>query len=218
MNLFAGASLDEGFPVLDQLSWSGGAQGSLRAARLFLESSPLPEMLASWLAARSAPELACIADRSIERTTHFKWFLGGKPGKYTLWLHEYKAPEIFARAVDFAASVHNHRYGFCSRILSGALHVSEFVISEPNEPIKLSATRAVAAGETMLLSHEDVHRVDHVNLHTCTLIIQGPPARNFSTCYNIASGRGRRVYDLQSRLPGVVGRLTAAYGQGVSAR
>jgi hypothetical protein len=31
---------------------------------------------ASWLAARPADELALILDRSIERTTHFKWLPG----------------------------------------------------------------------------------------------------------------------------------------------
>ncbi|MEU6034695.1 hypothetical protein ABZ801_04750 [Actinomadura sp. NPDC047616] len=216
MNLFAGACPESGFPVLDRLSW-GGEEGheALRAARDLLASATVPQELASWLAAQPERELERIADRSLERTTHFKWFLGAKPGQYTVWLHEYKAPDVFAQAMDFAASVHNHRYGFCSRVLSGALHVSDFAIGG-DERIRVSRTRTVWEGETMLLTHEDVHRVDRVEPRTCTLIVQGPVARSFSTCYDVATGRRRRIYDLQSRLPRTIELLTAEPGRPIS--
>lgn len=209
MNLFTEACPSAGFPALDQLSWSDdGSMVTLETVRRLLLASVLPEAFASWLVARSREQLEQIADRSLERTTHYKWFLGARPGKYTVWLHEYKSPELFARAMDFAASVHNHRYGFCSCVLSGALHVSEFIIGGPGEPIELSGTRTLRQGETMILSQEDVHRVDRVEPYTFTLLVQGPPARNFSTCYDVPSGRGRRVYDLQSRLPETIEALT----------
>jgi hypothetical protein len=188
-------------------------RGSRRAPG---RASALPGTLAAWLAAQPEEKLDHIADRSLERTTHFKWFLGSRPDGYTVWLHEYKAPETFARAVDFAASVHNHRYGFCSRVLSGALHVSEFTADGPDEPIRLSATRTIRQGEIMFLGHEDVHRVDRVEPRTCTLLVQGPIARSFSTCYDMTSGRGRRVYDLQSRLPRTIELLAAECRGGVS--
>jgi hypothetical protein len=44
-------------------------------------------------------------------------------------------------------------------------------------------------------------RIDQVAPHACTILIQGPTARNFSTCYDAPGGFGRRVYDMQSRLP-----------------
>lgn len=217
MNLFAGACPHTGFPALDRLPWSGGgSRAALLDAQRLLASATLPESLATWLTAQPEEKLERIADRSLERTTHFKWFLGAGPGGYTVWLHEYKPPEVFARAVDFAASVHNHRYGFCSRVLSGALHVSEFATDGPDEPIRLSGTRTVRQGKTMILSHEDVHRVDRVEPHTRTLLIQGPIARSFSTCYDTTSGRGRRVYDLQSRLPRTIELLAAECRGGVS--
>jgi hypothetical protein len=60
----------------------------------------------------------------------------------------------------------------------------------------------------MALSHEDVHRIDRVAPHTCTILVQGPPARSFSTCYDAADGSARRIYDMQSRLPRTLAVLT----------
>lgn len=217
MKLFTGASPDTGFPILDQLMWNGnGSQAALQDAEHLLAVPKLPEELASWLIEQPERSLERIADRSLERTTHFKWFLGARQGKYTVWLHEYKSPDTFAHAADFAASVHNHRYGFCSRVLSGALHITEFAKDRPGEPIKPMRTHTLSIDETMLLSPEDVHRVDQVDPHTCTLIIQGPVTRCFSTCYNIASGSQRRVYDLPSRLPRVIKFLAAESRPGIS--
>jgi hypothetical protein len=174
----------------------------------FLASAGLPTALVAWLANRPPDQLALMADRSFERTTHFKWFFGADQDNYIVWLHEYKAPTVFARAVDFAASVHNHRYGFCSRVLSGALHVSDFdLIAEREDRVRLAGTRTIRVGETMTLSHEDVHRVDRVEPRTHTLLVQGPAARSFSTCYDLATGHGQRMYDLKGRLPHTIARL-----------
>jgi hypothetical protein len=202
MGLFTDASSDNGFPALDDLSWRDRTEEALAEARELLAAKELPEDLAAWLSARPPEELEQIVERSIERATHFKWFLGAVPSAYAVWLHEYKPPEDFARATSFAASVHNHRYGFCSRVLRGGLDVSAFgTPRRPGEPIRLVGRRRVEAGGTMTLSHEDVHRIDQVAPQTCTILIQGPVARNFSTCYDPRSGYGRRVYDLESRLP-----------------
>jgi hypothetical protein len=217
MNLFAGARSDNGFPALDDLPWRDGAEAALSAACLLLETSELPEELVFWLATRPIEQLEWITDRSLERTTHFKWFLGARPGNYVVWLHEYKAPKEFAQAVGFASSVHNHRYGFCSRVLSGTLHVSTFATpSEPDDQIRLTGEREIKQGQTMSLSHEDVHRVDRVAPRTYTILVQGPVARSFSTCYDVASGYSRRIYDLQSRLPRTLALLTGECRSGLT--
>jgi hypothetical protein len=209
MNLFTGACPDDGFPALDVLPWRDEPQTALRAARLVLEAAELPEELVSWLAGRPTGQLERILERSLERTTHVKWFLGARSGEYVVWLHEYKPPEVFARAVGFAASVHNHRYGFCSRVLAGALHVSAFAApTAPDERLRLIQRSEVKQGQVMSLSHEDIHQIDQVEPYTYTILVQGPVARNFSTCYDTASGNGRRVYDLQSRLPHTLTLLT----------
>jgi len=202
MSLFTDASSDNGFPALDDLPWRERPGEALAEARELLTVKELPEDLAAWLTARPPGELGQILDRSLERATHFKWFLGAGPSAYVVWLHEYKPPEVFDQATSFAASVHNHRYGFCSRVLRGELDVSAFgTPRRPGDPVRLMERRRVEAGETMTLTHEDVHRIDKVAPQTCTILIQGPVARNFSTCYDPRSGHGRRVYDMQSRLP-----------------
>ncbi|MEU8275815.1 hypothetical protein ACFYOK_10115 [Microbispora bryophytorum] len=212
MSLFTKATSHTGFPVLDDLPWRSAPQKALQAASGLLVSDEVPRELIAWLAARTSDELGQITDRSLERPTHFKWFLGGRPADYVIWLHEYKQPEVFAQATSFAASVHNHRYGFCSRVLSGGLHVSTFSPpAGPGGPVLLVERRHVARGQTMILSHEDVHRIDRVEPRTCTILVQGPTARNFSTCYDITTGSSRRLYDMQSRLPWTMATLAAEY-------
>jgi hypothetical protein len=202
MSLFSKASSGSGFPALDDLPWRDRPHEALTGARGLLTAKDLTDDLAAWLTTRPSGELAQILDRSLERTTHFKWFLGAGPSAYVVWLHEYKPPELFDQATGFAASVHNHRYGFCSCVLRGGLDVSAFRTPRyPGDPVRLMGRRRIGPGETMTLSHEDVHRIDQVEPQTCTILIQGPPARNFSTCYDPRSGHGRRLYDMESRLP-----------------
>jgi hypothetical protein len=202
MSLFTNASSDNGFPALNELPWHRRTDRALFEARELLTAKTLAEELVSWLAGRPADELQQIVERSLERTTHFKWFLGARPTEYVVWLHEYKPPAIYERATGFAASVHNHRYGFCSRVLRGALEVSTFAPpSRGDGAVSLVGRHRVHLGETMALTPEDIHRIDQVAPHTCTIVIQGPTARNFSTCYDAPGGFGRRVYDMQSRLP-----------------
>jgi hypothetical protein len=205
MSLFPIASPDGALPALDELPWQDQPEIALCAAQRLIGARDLSSGLVMWLADRPPEQLSRILDRSLERTTHFKWFLGDGPAGYTVWLHEYRAPEVFAKAADFAASVHNHRYGFCSRVLSGALHTSSFAL----DPLRLMGHHRIGTGDTMLLSHEDVHRVDRVEPQTYTIVIQGPPARGYSVCFDLATGVGREVYDLRSRLPGTVALLAA---------
>jgi hypothetical protein len=215
MGLFTEASSSRGFPALDGLPWRSRSDEALAEARELLGADDLPDELISWLAGRPSEEMAQIIDRSLERTTHFKWFLGARPAEYVVWLHEYKTPDVFAQATSFAASVHNHRYGFCSRVLRGALQVSAFAPPvRPDDPVRLVARRRVDVGQTMILSHEDVHRVDRVAPHTCTLLVQGPAAREFSTCYDVGGGLGRRVYDMRSRFPDTLAVLAGGRADG----
>jgi hypothetical protein len=218
MSLFVNATSNRGFPALNDLPWRTRTEVALSEACKLLCAEGLPNELVSWLSKRSRAELAHITDRSLERATHFKWFLGARPAEYVVWLHEYKPPEIFARETSFAASVHNHRYGFCSRVLRGALHVSAFAVSQQSgEIVRLVGRYHIDVGGTMTLSHEDVHRIDEVAPDTCTILIQGPAARHFSTCYDPVGGPGRRVYDMQSRLPQMLAVLTGGRSSGVTA-
>ncbi|GAA0992831.1 hypothetical protein GCM10009555_082520 [Acrocarpospora macrocephala] len=80
--------------------------------------------------------------------------------------------------------------------------------AEPGQPLRERERRVIRQGRTMLLGHEEIHRVDQVDPHTYTVLVQGPAARGFSTCYDLVSGTSRQVYDLRSRLPGTLAHLS----------
>jgi hypothetical protein len=207
MSLFKNASSTNGFPALDDLPWKVDPEYALSKTRELLSCDQVPKELVAWLVERPTDDLELIFERSLERTTHYKWFLGGRVTEYIVWIHEYKPPALFDQAVGFAASVHNHRYGFCSRVLCGALYVSTFAPPrDASQTVRLTARRQVDVGETMALTPEDVHRIDQVAPHTYTILVQGPKARDFSTCYD-SGGFSRRIYDMQSRLPQVLAML-----------
>jgi hypothetical protein len=150
-------------------------------------------------------------NRSVEKSTHYKWFLGGRSTYYTVWVHQYRPASVFASSDRFAASVHNHRYPFVSRVLSGSLYVSTFEVSSSDEAIcrvTLEGEQALTVGDVMFLSSHDVHRIDRVLDDTITIVIQGPPARHFSTRFDPKSGCSERIYDLDALLPNLTSVFT----------
>lgn len=195
--------------MLEDLPWRTQRSEALRHARELISAPSLPQDLNAWMSVIGSVQIGKVIDHSIERSTHFKWFLGASLAGYIVWLHEYRAPERFAQAVSFAASVHDHRYGFCSRVLSGALHVSAFALLPDSESLVESVgCECVQQGETMLLSSTDIHRIDCVEPHTYTIVIQGPADRGYSTCYDLTTGRAQRMYDLRTRFPKTLGALS----------
>ncbi|MEV0381734.1 hypothetical protein [Nonomuraea sp. NPDC050643] len=213
MNLFKDACPIKGFPILDSLPWRKEPEVALCDARVLLQPASLAEELAVWLTSLTAEQMDRIIDFSVERSTHYKWFLGRQPHGYTVWLHEYKPPEVFAYAIGFATSVHNHRYSFISRVISGALNVSAFMAYlNDDHPLVLTGQSRIEQGQTMFLEHEDIHRIDHVDSHTYTVLIQGPPARDYSICYDPETGVSHRIYDLRSHLPRTFAHLVESYG------
>ena len=197
MSLFEGAT-PGGFPILRSLPWREDYVTALNGARAALLALDDPAFaLSGWLARRTPTELAAIADRSTDKSTHYKWRLGGEPNLYAVCLHQYKEPDEFDRSDNFANSVHNHRYGFASIVISGELHTVDFELDAQHDHIEARETRVMACGDTMTISPEAVHRVTRVGKKTQTLLIQGPIVSNYSVRYGIDGG-AERIYDLQT--------------------
>jgi hypothetical protein len=209
MSLFVDASPLKGFPVLDALPWGEDPAGALGHANELLEDEgdDLSHGLRKWLEQFRPDEIAYIGRRSSEKSTHQKWFLGEGGSAYSVWLHEYAPPDVFARSSRFAASIHNHRYSFTSRVLAGALHTVEYD-EDPKaaDRVVVTAKRSIEAGGTMRLSADTIHQIEAVAPRTRTLLIQGPIVRHYSTCYERGGGR-RDIFDHESQFSVMLNEL-----------
>src|SRR5439155_2849950 len=127
MLIFDAASPIAGFPVLDKICQHGNIAETMHKIQDLLDEDKVtPTALVAWLNGLNREELALLWSRSVERSSHFKWFLGNNTDGYLIWLHEYKAAQLPDTVGSFAASVHNHRYSFVSQVLTGSLQMSDF--------------------------------------------------------------------------------------------
>jgi hypothetical protein len=196
------------FPSLDCLPWrSDPLRACAYVAELLAEDNAIAQQLAVWVSDLPSRQRRKMLNRSVEKSTHYKWFLGGHHDDYAVWIHQYRPASIFASSDRFAASVHNHRYPFVSRVLSGSLYVSNFGVSSLDDAmckVSLEEERALSAGDVMFLNSNDVHRIDRVLDGTATIVIQGPPVRHYSTRFDLRNGRSERIYDLDALFPDLV--------------
>lgn len=204
MSLFADAVLGGEFPAISALPWATDHTTARMRALSLLLSEPDRGAVKEMINNGSAQQRDQLSKNSMEKATHYKWLLG-KGEHYSVWLHQYMPPERFAKTFSYAASVHNHRYGFSSVVLKGGLHVTEFLL-EGDRP-RVSTHRSVLAGEGMTLSADDIHRIDRVDPETFSLLIQGPAERHYSTSYNLSTGEARDIPDMDMVLPVMVTQL-----------
>jgi hypothetical protein len=210
MTLFCDASPSEGFPAIAQLPWSTDpARARFGAHEILMSETNLTSNLAAWLKGLDPPQVDFIIERSVERTSHYKWLLGGNRHSYLIWLHQYKPPPQFARADRFAASVHDHRLWFSSRVISGALHVTWYSAEIVGEAASLKVLKQLrlSAGMGAELEPHEIHKIDQVETRTATFVVQGPAERRFSTVFNLSDGSMRREYDLDALYPRLVDGL-----------
>lgn len=209
MLFYEGADPQSGFPVLDLLGWATGPADALtKAAKLLADPEVSRPGLTSWYD-KHRRWFAALDDRSVYRVSHNKWFLGESAPHYQVWLHEYHAVASLPNGRgSFAASVHNHRYDFCSRVLSGRLVVEYYDLVDdwPVNP----TTEVVEAGQVYTLAADRVHRVVDVADGTMTCVVQAWATRSRSTVYDLAHHRRHSVGSSRSErgsllrnLPGV---------------
>jgi hypothetical protein len=208
VNFLDSASPISGFPVLDAICRQRDVHAAMHEALHVIDPVSLGTVsLRDWLSGLSREELEILFSRSVERASHFKWFLGENAYGYAVWLHEYKAVDLPDAVGSFAASVHNHRYSFVSRILSGSLSASNFSYDSARQDLRLFERITFPAETTYFLSSEEIHRIDTTAPSTCTLVIQGPPERKYSRVFDPISGSFQEIFDLSSRFPDLISLL-----------
>lgn len=138
-------------------------------------------------------------DRSREVSTHYKWFLGGRHG-YTLWLNEYKRDP----APGHALTLHNHRYGFASRVVIGTLRQRVLHVEHRDGEIE-SVTRTAEftseAGETYSLGADAIHYVTGWTTGTVTLLLKQPALREFSDVFDLEKFQVRQLHSVSTLSP-----------------
>jgi hypothetical protein len=158
-----------------------------------------------------ADEAAAVVARSKEATTHFAWCLYDQPGDaFSLWLHEYKPSRNWLPG--YANSVHNHRYHFCTTLLSGGYLHERFTADVDDERTMIRAvtrqdsTFCQEGGGGHLLSHE-FHRIPVADDGTMTLLVKSRMITPWSLSYDPATGLSQRHIPMRNRLTDLAGRL-----------
>ncbi len=160
--------------------------------------------LRAHLRALSPKEQMRVAARSRETTTHFAWCLRDEPAEpFTFWLHEYK-PQCDWRA-GYADSIHNHRYHFCTTLLSGSYLHERFTarLAEDGRSVQdtalLRSTQALEGDSGTMLAHE-FHRIPKAADDTLTFLVKSRAVTPWSLSYDPDTRTSHRHVPVESRL------------------
>ncbi|OZM72502.1 hypothetical protein CFN78_15185 [Amycolatopsis antarctica] len=169
------------------------------------------EQLREHLATLSPRRRTVLAARSRETTTHFAWCLLDEPeDPFSFWLHEYKPQRDWRPG--YADSVHNHRYHFCTTVLSGAYRHERYDVTlDPVSGLITSAALRHSAqceqGAAGVLLAEDYHRIPHAEDGTMTFLIKSRPVSEWSLSYDPPTGTSHRHVPVERRLGALLDRL-----------
>jgi len=193
---------------------SNGSGGWDSVYRVFQEWADPPGRrteLRSHLKHLPSAEAAGVVARSKEATTHFAWCLLDRPDDdFSLWLHEYKPCRNWLPG--YANSVHNHRYHFCTTLLSGAYLHERFTAELDERATAIQSVhkeRGILCQEGIsgyLLSHE-FHRIPYADDGTMTFLVKSRMVTPWSLSYDPDTGRSQRHIPMRSRLADLAGRL-----------
>jgi predicted metal-dependent enzyme (double-stranded beta helix superfamily) len=137
------------------------------------------------------------SDRSVEKTTHYKWFLDEDPaGRFQIWLHEYK-PKTHRRE-GHASVAHNHRFWLTSLILRGGFTDTRYERKRESAAISPIESRRMEPGDTMVIDPGEIHSLSELEDGTLSLVVQSEPIRSYSEVFE--DGEMRRYYDLEAKL------------------
>lgn len=159
----------------------------------------------------SPQEAMWVIAHSRETTTHFAWCLRDEPHEpFTFWLHEYKP--LADWRTGYADSVHNHRYHFCTTILSGSYLHERFDAqlglggrSVLNTTLLNRTTFSVGAIGSML-AHQ-FHRIPRAADKTMTFLVKSRPVTPWSLSYDPETGVSHRHVPVEERLEDLTNNL-----------
>jgi hypothetical protein len=177
----------------------------------WIERPGLRETLGAHLRGLPPDEAQAVKLRSRETTTHFAWCLRDRPDEaFTFWLHEYKPQRDWLPG--YADSVHNHRYHFCTTILSGGYRHERYdahvnpdlaLVTE----VRLTCGDFFASGASGYLLADEFHRIPQASDGTMTFLVKSRPVATSSLSFDPATGLGHRHVPVEARLTALAERL-----------
>lgn len=150
-----------------------------------------------YLASLQGTDYDNVLCRSVDTTTHLKLSLATTSHRgFRIWLHVYKPWS--AGESRYAASVHNHRYAFVSKILSGGYIEQSWAVHHGR--LRGSSPHEYRAGDVVEVDADDVHSLEQVMPATMTFIAQLPAQRSYSVVYPRSGESPIRLHDLESKV------------------
>ncbi len=159
----------------------------------------------------SPDEASAVLGRSRETTTHFAWCLLDSPtDPFSVWLHEYKAPEDWREG--YADSVHNHRYHFCTTLLRGNyVHERYSTLRDPISglitSVRLRRSTLCQTGSVGVMYADEFHRIPEATEGTMTFLVKSRPVSESSLSYDPKTGIGHRHVPVEVRLGDLAQRI-----------
>lgn len=175
------------------------------AFRSWVDGHPPREALRGHLRSLTPTEADDLVGRSRETTTHFAWCLRDRPDEpFGFWLHEYKPQRDWRPG--YADSVHNHRYHFCTVILSGGYRHERFDTEiDPDTGLVRAATMThhgdCDEGTNGYLLADEFHRIPSAVDGTMTFLVKSRPVSRWSLSYDPVTRTGHRHVPVECRLP-----------------
>ncbi|NUT50277.1 MAG: hypothetical protein HOV94_23665 [Saccharothrix sp.] len=171
----------------------------------------LRERLRGHLRALSPQEEMRIVARSRETTTHFAWCLRDEPAEpFTFWLHEYKPQRDWRRG--YADSIHNHRYHFCTVILSGSYLHERFTADVADDGRAILSTSLLRSDQARegasgtMLAHE-FHRIPQAADDTMTFLVKSRAVSPWSLSFDPDTRTSHRHVPVEARLEDLTNNL-----------
>lgn len=184
------------------------------ADRLFRSWVDRPDLrltLRDYLRDLPPAEMAAVREKSRETTTHFAWCLRDEPSEpFTFWLHEYKPQRDWRPG--YADSVHNHRYHFCTTIVTGG-YLHERYVATINPAVQLISTVQLVdstwcdAGAAGMLFASDFHRIPRARDNTMTFLLKSRSITTFSLSYDPTTRAAHQHIPVESRLDDLASRI-----------
>lgn len=123
------------------------------------------------------------ASISRQTETHMKWFIYRSSQGVEIWLHEFRPDREIQKTDRYAASVHNHRYGFSSVLLKGGYTAEYHKVVALDGGMKNGAhvedtitdAQPYCAGDAYLMHYDEFHRLRDFAPGTVSFVVQLPP-------------------------------------------
>lgn len=182
-----------------------------RSFRSWVAKPDLRLTLRNYLRDLPPAEMAAVRNRSRETTTHFAWCLRDQASEpFTFWLHEYK-PQRDWRA-GYADSVHNHRYHFCTTIVTGGYLHERYLaaVNQSNQMIsavELLKSAWCGVGDSGMLLASEFHRIPQAQDNTMTFLMKSREVARWSLSYDPNTRASHQHIPVESRLDDLASRI-----------